>query len=213
MTSGAWSDVRPTSGKCECPRVLGTPVEEARTEQRRHAARSGMMTAMTLPFRPGLLGKARPPAAPAASVVQAWRPPWRGRMLALRLLEAAGFGTMYFRPMAQGSPWHLVKYFHLAMAVLLTARAVSEFCTRVLAERDGVEIVHGLRRTRIAWKDVSQVRPGSRGFGPGWVELVTERVVRLPVAVTNYPELRQFVGAGGRGVADVGPALARLPLS
>ena len=151
-----------------------------------------MMTAMTLPFRPGLLGKARPLAAPTAPIVHAWRPPWRGRMFALRLLEAAAFATMYLRPMDLGNPWHLLRYLHLAMAALLTARAISEFCTRVLAEPDGVVIAHGLRRTRIAWKDVRQVRPGSRGFGPGWVELVTERVVRLPVAVTNYPELRQL---------------------
>jgi hypothetical protein len=158
-----------------------------------------MMTAMTLPFRPGLLGKARPIGTPTATVVHAWRPPWRGRMFALRLSEAAAFATMYLWRTDQGSPWHLLKYLHVALAVLLTARAISEFFTRVVAEPDGVVIVHGLRRTRIAWKDVHQVRPGSRGFGPGWVELVTKRVVRLPVAVNNYPELRllwaQAVGA------------------
>jgi len=58
--------------------------------------------------------------------------------------------------------------------------------------------------TRIAWKDVRQVRPGSRGFGPGWVELVTERVVRLPVAVTTYPVLRHLwaQAAGASPISD-----------
>jgi len=125
-------------------------------------------------------------------------------MLALRLSEAAAFATMYLWPMAPGSPWDLLRYLHLALAVLLAARAISEFCTRVLAEPDGVVIVHGLRRTRIAWTDVRQVRPGSRGFGPGWVELVTERVVRLPVAVTTYPKLRHLwaQAAGASPISD-----------
>lgn len=162
------------------------------------------MTGMTLPYRPGLLGKARPVGAPAATAQHAWRPPWRGRMFALRLLEAAAFGSMYFRPMEQTNPWHHLRFFHLALAVLMTARAVSEFCTRVLAEPDGVVVVHGFRRAHIAWRDVRQVRPGSRGFGPGWVELVTERVVRLPVAVSTYPEFRRLwaQAAGGSPVSD-----------
>ncbi|GAA2746332.1 hypothetical protein GCM10009868_31310 [Terrabacter aerolatus] len=146
---------------------------------------------MTLPHRPGLLGTVRPAAGTGAQVVRTWRPPWRRRMFVIRLLEAAALVTLYLGPTDQARPSDL-RFIHLTLGVLVAAHAVTELRTRVMADGGGLVIVHAFRRTRVLWKDVVEVRPGSRGFGAGWVEVVTTRVVRVPVAADTCPEVRKL---------------------
>lgn len=86
---------------------------------------------------------------------------------ALRLLEAAGAAT------------------YIAMAF-------GELRLRVLLEPDGLVIARAIRRTRIPWSDVSEVRVRGLTMGRAWVEVVrrNSREVALPTPVEAYSLLK-----------------------
>jgi len=80
----------------------------------------------------------------------------------------------------------------VAFAVAYIVRISGELRARVFLERDGLVIVRAIRRTRIPWTDVVEVRVRGRSMGRGWVEVVrrNSREVVLPAPVKAYPVLK-----------------------
>ena len=119
-----------------------------------------------------------------------------------RLLWAALYAAMFVWPTGAFQAHPTQRLAALALVIAGVALAVVEVHARVFLEQDGVVIVRGLRRTRIAWADVRQVRARDGRLGPGWVELVrisSRHVVRLPVDVQQYPQLLERWAAAAAG--------------
>ncbi|WP_344255145.1 PH domain-containing protein [Terrabacter carboxydivorans] len=162
------------------------------------------------PGATGASAAAPPIVTPSVLAVQWSRRAWKAGRHLLWTLWATSMASWPTKLTLEHPLLRLV--LAVAAAAYLVV-AVGELRVRVLLNDDGLVIVGPLRRTRIPWTDVSEVRVRGLTMGRGWVEVVrgNSREVALPTPVETYPLLKDrweratAIGAAGHPALNARP--------
>jgi len=156
------------------------------------ATLSGIMSGMSPQADQGMTGASSavtPNAMPLVPALPRSRRAWNA---AAPLFWALWWLFMFALPNRLEAGHPALRLLAVAFAVAYIVRISGELRARVFLERDGLVIVRAIRRTRISWTDVVEVRVRGRSMGRGWVEVVrrNSREVVLPAPVKAYPVLK-----------------------
>ena len=148
------------------------------------------MTAQTGPDGEDAASSAEADALPA---VPGWSLSRRARNAVRPVLPTVTFLLLLASPRGLAAEYPLVRILGIAAIVTGVVQVLGELRVRVLLERDGVVIARAVRRTRIPWAHVREVRVRGLDMGRGWVEVVRDdgRQVVLPAPVEAYNVLEE----------------------
>lgn len=137
----------------------------------------------------GASAAATPRAVPSVPV---WPRSRRVRNAAGRLFWALWWTYMAVSPTKPVAEYPALRVLAVVFVVTSVVQAFGELRVRVLLEHDGLVIARAVRRTRIPWADVTEVRVRGLTMGRGWVEVVrrNSREVVLPTPVEAYAVLK-----------------------
>lgn len=109
------------------------------------------------------------------------------------LCLAALWATVAAWPSELAGAHPVLRVLQAAGAVVYGANGIGQLRTRLVLEDEGLIIARVLRRTRIPWADVREVRVRGLDMGRGWIEVVRQnsREVVLPAPVEAFPVLRE----------------------
>ncbi|GAA2745164.1 hypothetical protein GCM10009868_25590 [Terrabacter aerolatus] len=118
------------------------------------------------------------------------------------VLLACSSGSMAVWPTGVGVQHPAVRALQACFALGFVVITIGQLRLRVLLERDGLVIRRLVRRTRIPWAEVRDVRIRGLSMGRGWIEVVRQdsREVVLPTPVEAYPLLKEQWERSTRGL-------------
>lgn len=130
----------------------------------------------------------------AASESVSWAAPRRAWKAGVWLCLAALSATVAAWPTELAAAHPVLRTLQASGAVVYATNAIAQLRTRLILEDEGLVIARALRRTRIPWADVREVRVRGLDLGRrGWIEVVRQngREVFLPAPVEAFPLLQE----------------------